>query len=94
MHTFIILEHLQKHGQLMDWEISEATGIRIEDVRVAVGQLEARGDILKCSVTRYIDGRPVHAFQCRIEGYDPRGVPLFGRGIKNRPATSVALVGD
>lgn len=92
MHTFIILEHLQKHGQLFDWEIAEATGIRIEDVRAAVGELEAHGDILKCSVTRYIDGQPVEAFQCRIEGYDPRSVPLFGRGTKNRADTSMGLI--
>ena len=92
MHTFIILEHLQKHGQLFDWEIAEATGIPLEDVRVAVAKLEAEGDILKCSVTRYIDGHPVEAFQCRIEGYDPRSVQLFGRGTRNRTDTSMGLL--
>lgn len=91
MHALIIHELLQKQGQLFDWEIAEATGISIEDVRVAVDKLEAQGDILKCSVTRYIDGQPVNAFQCRLEGYDPRNLPLFGRGIKNRTETSMAL---
>lgn len=92
MHTFIVLEHLQKHGQLFDWEIAEATGIPLEDVRASANQLEAQGDILKCSVTRYIDGNPIEAFQCRIEGYDPRRVQVFGRSSKDRTDNPLGLL--
>jgi predicted ArsR family transcriptional regulator len=75
MHTASILEHLKRHGQLLDSEIASATGISLKNVRASLTDLSVRGEISRCTVIRYNDGRPVEAIQCRISGYVPPASP-------------------
>jgi len=75
MHTASILEHLKRHGQLLDSEIASATGISLKNVRATLTDLSVRGEISRCTVTRYKDGQPVEAIQCRISGYVPPAAP-------------------
>jgi hypothetical protein len=75
MHTAPILEHLKKHGQLLDLEIAAATGIPLPKVRSSLSDLSARGEISRCSVTRFDNGKPVDAILCRISGYVPKPTP-------------------
>jgi len=75
MHTASILEHLKRHGQLLDSEIASATGISLKNVRASLADLSVRGEISRCTVIRYNDGRPVEAIQCRISGYVPPAAP-------------------
>lgn len=75
MHTTPILKHLKKHGQLLDSEIAAATGIPLPKVRISLSDLSARGEISRCSVTRFNDGKPVEAMLCRISGYVPPASP-------------------
>ena len=75
MHTATILQHLKKHGQLLDSEISAATGIPIDQVRASLVTLSAQGEISKCSVTTFKDGKPIEGIQCRIAGYAPPAAP-------------------
>jgi len=75
MHTAPILEHLKKHGQLLDLEIAAATGIPLPKVRTSLSDLSARGEISRCSVTRFDNGKPVEAILCRISGYVPKPAP-------------------
>lgn len=75
MHTVSILEHLKRHGQLLDSEIASATGISLKNVRASLIDLSVRGEISRCNVTRYNDGKPVEAIQCRISGYVPPAAP-------------------
>jgi len=75
MHTTPILKHLKKYGQLLDSEIAAATGIPLPKVRTSLSDLSARGEISKCSVTRFNDGKPVEATLCRISGYVPPASP-------------------
>ena len=75
MHTAPILMHLKKHGQLLDSEIAAATGIPLSKVRLSLTHLSARGDISKCSVTRYHDGKATKETLCRISGYVPPAAP-------------------
>jgi len=37
--------------------------------------LSAQGDISRCSVTSYTNGKPVEGFLCRIAGYTPWPAP-------------------
>jgi predicted ArsR family transcriptional regulator len=83
MHTAKVFEHLKKHGQLLDSEIAAATGIDLEQVRISLTQLSSQGEISRCSVTSFKDGKPFEAIQCRIFGYFPPAAP--GR----KPATKV-----
>jgi predicted ArsR family transcriptional regulator len=77
MHTTTIIQCLKKHGQLLDTEIAAATGIPLAKVRFSLSDLSARGEISRCSVTRFTDGKPIEGFLCRIAGYVPP--PAAGR---------------
>lgn len=83
MHNATILQHLKKHGQLLDSEIAEATGIPLSKVRFTLSDLSARGEISRCSVTRFNDGKAVEGFLCRIAGYIPPPTPGRKPGTKN-----------
>jgi predicted ArsR family transcriptional regulator len=75
MNTAPILEYLKRHGQRLDSEIAMATGIPLKTVRASIADLSVRGEISRCNVTRYDDGKPVEAIQCRISGYVPPATP-------------------
>lgn len=75
MHSAPILQHLKKHGQLLDLEIAAATGIPLSKVRLSLSDLSARGEISRCSVTRFDNGKAVEATLCRISGYVPKPAP-------------------
>ena len=81
MRTTEVFEYLKKHGQLLDLEIAAATGISLEEVRLSLSALSAQGDISRCSVTSYANGKPVEGFQCRIAGYIPRPAPGRKPGV-------------
>lgn len=79
MHTPKVFEYLKEHGQVLDSEIAAVTGIPLYEVRAALAELSAQGEISKCSVTSYVNGRPVEGFQCRLAGHSPRPAPRYGR---------------
>jgi predicted ArsR family transcriptional regulator len=79
MYTQTIIEYLKKHGQLLDSEIAEATGIPISEVHAALAELAAQGEISKCMVTSYVNGKPIEGLQCRLSGHSPRPAPRYGR---------------
>jgi len=83
MHTSKVFEQLKKHGQLLDLEIAKATGISLEEVRESLTILSAQGDISKCSITSYVNGKPIEGFQCRLSGYFPRPAPGRKPGVKS-----------
>lgn len=71
VNTSTIIDCLKKHGQLLDREISEETGIPLSSVRDILSSLSEAGEISRCSVTRYDNGKPVKSSLCRIAGYAP-----------------------
>ena len=81
MHTTKVLEHLKKHGQLLDFDIAAATNIS-DDVRASLSELSARGDISRCTVTSYVKGKAIEGFQCRVSGFIPRPAPGRKPGVK------------
>jgi predicted transcriptional regulator len=74
MHT-PILQHLKKHGQQLDSEIAAATGIPLPKVLSTLSDLSARGEISRCNVTRFHDGKPVEGILCRVAGFIPPKAP-------------------
>ena len=86
MHTTTIIQCLKKHGQLLDSEIAAETGIPLSKVRVSLSDLSEQGEISRCSITQYHDGKPVEGFLCRISGYVPKPAP--GRKPAAKPASS------
>ena len=75
MHSNLVLQYLKKHGQRFDSEIAAATGLPLSQVRLSLSDLSERGEISKCSVTRYNNGKPVEVIQCRVSGYIPPSAP-------------------
>ena len=83
MHDSPILQYLKKNGQRMDMEIAQATGIPLSKVRLSLTDLSARGEISRCSVTRYTDGKMVEGMLCRIAGSIPPKTPGRKPGVKS-----------
>ena len=75
MHAAPILQYLRKHGQRLDSEIATATGIPLTTVRTSLFDLSARGEVSKCSVTRFTNGKPAEGILCRISGTIPPKAP-------------------
>ncbi len=75
MPTALVLQHLKKHGQLLDSEISASIKISLEQVHQAIAELSSQGEISQCTITKYCDGKPVSGIQCRISGYCPPAAP-------------------
>lgn len=75
MQTDQVLNHLKKHGQLLDLEIASATGIALSQVRKSLADLTARKEISQCSVTHYNGDKRIEGIQCRISGYVPPVAP-------------------
>jgi DNA-binding Lrp family transcriptional regulator len=70
-----IMQYLKDNGQRFDSEIAAATGISLAKVRRSITDLSARGEISKCSVTRFNNGEKVEAELCRVAGYIPPKSP-------------------
>ena len=75
MHADPILQYLKEHGQKLDAEIAAAMRIPLAKVRTSLSDLSARGEISRCSVTRFNDGKPVERMLCRIMGTLPPATP-------------------
>jgi hypothetical protein len=81
MHSTPILQYLKKHGQKIDWEIAAATSISLTHVRDTLIALSKLGEISRCIVTRFSDGKPVEGMQCRIAGTIPPQAPGRKPGV-------------
>lgn len=75
MQTDQVLNHLKKHGQLLDLEIASATGIALSEVRKSLADLTSRKEISQCSVTHFNGNKRIEGIQCRISGYVPPVAP-------------------
>jgi len=81
MHATPILQYLKKNGQKIDWEIAAATSISLTHVRDTLTALSKLGEISRCMVTRFPDGKPVEGMLCRIAGTIPPQAPGRKPGV-------------
>ena len=70
-----ILQYLKDHGERLDSEIAAETGISLEEVCLSILELSAKGDVIMCRSTRYIDGKKIEGMLCRVAGYVPHASP-------------------
>lgn len=75
MHATPILQYLKKNGQQLDLDIAAATGIPLPKVRLSLSALSAQGEISRCNVIRFNDGKAVEGMLCRIAGTIPPKTP-------------------
>lgn len=80
-----IMQFLKKHGQHLDSEIAAATGIPLVQVRRHITDLSARGEITKCSVTRFNGDERIEGVLCRAAGYIQPSSPGRKPGAVSKP---------
>ena len=83
-----VLSCLRAHGQCLDSEIANETGVTVQDVREQFAALLASGHVIACKLTRFDKGKPVVAMMYRASGYFPPGGP--GRKPKPPVVTTLA----
>ena len=71
---------LKKYGQRLDWEIAKEMSLPLAMVRQQLTGLAATGAVVKCSLTRFENGKQSDAWLCRVSGYVPPLAP--GRKAK------------
>ncbi len=81
-----LLACLKKHGQRLDREIADETGLSLTEVRDRFAVLSATGEVIACKLTRFDNGKPYDALMYRASGYFPPAAP--GRKPKSVPASS------
>jgi hypothetical protein len=70
-----ILKYMKARGEQLDAEIAAATRIPLKDVRLYLSELSARGDVILCRSTRFIEGKKSEGMLCRIAGFIPVASP-------------------
>jgi predicted ArsR family transcriptional regulator len=83
MAVIKVLECLKEHGQRLDLEIAEETGVPLAIVREQLVGLAATGAVIMCNLTRFEKGKRIDAWQCRVAGY----IPPLAPGRKAKPTT-------
>jgi hypothetical protein len=81
------LECLKKYGQRLDTEIAHETGVPLAKVRESLNGWVARGEVVRCYLTRFEKGERIDAWLCRVSGYVPPAAP----GRKAKPAAQPAV---
>ena len=77
-----ILQYLKAHGERLDTDIAEATGISLAKVRVHLSELAAKGEIMVCHSTKFEKGKKIEGISCRLAGFIPPAAP--GRKSKSQ----------
>ena len=70
-----ILQYLSKHGERIDREIAEATGITLANARLQISELAAKGEVMTCRSIKYEKGKKIEGIRCRLSGYIPPAAP-------------------
>src|SRR3982074_1957005 len=70
-----ILKYLKDRGERLDSEIATETGIPLENWRLHVSALSARGEVMLCQSIRFNNGKRSEGLLCRLAGYIPPAAP-------------------
>lgn len=81
MNSLLILQHLKKHGQQLESDIAHAIGLTRDEAQLALATLSDKGEVTRCTVTRFIDGNRVDDVIYRALGYIQPKAP--GRKPRN-----------
>ena len=70
-----ILQYLKKHGERLDTDIAEATGISLIAVRSQLADLAARCEVVVCHSIKFKKDKKIEGTIDRIAGYTPPASP-------------------
>jgi hypothetical protein len=71
----LILQHLKKSGEAMDFDIAKAVGTPLDEVKTKLAGLAASGEVITCYVMRFEGKKKIEGLSCRISGYIPPASP-------------------
>ncbi|MDP2762507.1 MAG: DeoR family transcriptional regulator [Sideroxyarcus sp.] len=75
MPTNEILQYLKKHGERLDTDIAEATGISLATVRLQLTELTTKYEVVACHSIRFSKSKKVEGTIYRVAGYTPPASP-------------------
>ena len=61
-----ILQYLKIHGERVDTEIADATGIALASVRFHLSELAANGAVMACRSIKFVNGNKIEKISCRL----------------------------
>lgn len=70
-----ILQYLKKHGEQLDADLAEATGVPLVDLRLQLAELATKGEVMLCHSIRFEKGHEIEGIRCRLAGYIPPAAP-------------------
>jgi transcription initiation factor IIE alpha subunit len=70
-----ILQYLKTHGERLDREIAEATGIPLAKVRLLLTELAEKREVMACHSIRFEKGKKIEGIRCRLTGFTPPAAP-------------------
>jgi DeoR/GlpR family transcriptional regulator of sugar metabolism len=70
-----ILQYLKKHGERLDTDIAEATGISLATVHLQLAELVAKCEVVACHSIRFKKDKKIEGTIYRIAGYTPPASP-------------------
>jgi len=80
MPTNQIMDYLKKHGEQLDAQLADATGITLSCARKYLSELTEMGEVITCHSIRFENGKKIEGIKYRASGYVPPAVP--GRKAK------------
>jgi len=81
-----ILHFLKTHGEELDANIAKALHMSLELVTDEVAQLSSAGEVVCCSVTRFVNGKRIEGVSCRLSHSPPPRAPGPKPGAKREAA--------
>jgi len=73
--TNYIRQHLKIHGERFDTEMAKDAGVSLTQVRLCLAELTAKGEVISCHSTRFVNGNRTEGISCRLTGYIPPATP-------------------
>jgi hypothetical protein len=70
-----VIQYLKMHGERLDKEIAEATGISLASARLQLAGLTARHEVVACQSIRFNKGKKFEGTLYRVAGYSPPASP-------------------
>ena len=66
---------VKRHGQIIDRHLAKELGLTVDEVWVAVYQLQAGNKLYTCDIINFEDGVEMKGLLCRVSCFTPKASP-------------------
>lgn len=67
----MVFDCVKRHGQIIDRYIAKELSLTLDEVRVAISELQITKKLYTCDMINFEDGVEMSGLLCRISGYAP-----------------------